>query len=178
MSNITKKQISLALVAVVFATAMIVGTIVSTDDVMAFAKKHKSTHKHNGSSSSNSQSTSQNNLQAQSSNCVTPGGAGGTTGGAGGAVGGSCNNVAVNQPINTGGSSITIHKNGHADVSSYVHNSQKTSQNNAQAQTSNCVTPGGAGGTTGGAGGAVTGSCNNLAVNQPINTGSSSITHE
>ncbi len=178
MSSITKKQISLALVAVVFATAMIVGTIVSTDDFMAFAKKHKKVHNHHGSSSSNSQSVDQSNAQAQSSNCVTPGGAGGTTGGAGGAIAGSCNNLAVNQPINTGGSSITIHKNGHADVSSNVHNSQKTNQKNAQAQTSNCITPGGAGGTTGGAGGAIAGSCNNLAVNQPINTGSSTIIHK
>ena len=38
MSNITKKQATLAVIAVVFATAMIISTIASAGD-QAFAKK-------------------------------------------------------------------------------------------------------------------------------------------
>ena len=55
MSNITKKQTSLALIAVVFATAMIVGTLASAADNKAFARIQSIDQKN-----SNSQSTSCN----------------------------------------------------------------------------------------------------------------------
>jgi hypothetical protein len=41
VSNITKKQTTLAVVAVVFAAAMIVGTIAAASDQFAFASSHK-----------------------------------------------------------------------------------------------------------------------------------------
>ena len=104
MSNTTKKT-SLALVAVVFATAMIVGTFATVADNSAFARHH---HHGHHSSSSSVQAIQQNSNTAQTSNCISPGGAGGTTGGAGGAITGACNNVATNMPINTGTSSINL----------------------------------------------------------------------
>ncbi len=109
MPNITKKQTSLALFAVVFATAMIVGTFATVADNSAFASGRGNGHHHNSSSTSSSQAISQNSATIQNSNCVTPGGSGSTTGGAGGAIAaGACNNLAVNQPINTGSSSINL----------------------------------------------------------------------
>ena len=79
--NITKKQTTLALVAVVFATAMVVGTFATVADNSAFARHHHHGHHHSGSSSS-SQTISQNSNTAQTSNCISPGGAGGTSGSA------------------------------------------------------------------------------------------------
>jgi hypothetical protein len=112
MSNTTKKQTTLALVAVVFATAMIVGTFATVADNSAFAggRSHNGHHNgnHHDSSLFASQDTSQNSATVQNSNCISPGGAGTTTGGAGGAITGACNNVATNMPINTGTSSINL----------------------------------------------------------------------
>ena len=106
MTSITKKQTSLALVAVVFATAMIVGTFATVADNSAFARHH---HHGHHSSSSSVQAIQQNSNTAQTSNCISPGGAGGTTGGVGGAIAaGACSNVATNMPINTGTSSINL----------------------------------------------------------------------
>ena len=45
MVTVTKKQTSLALIAVVFATAMIVGTIASSSDNLAFATGKKAKFK-------------------------------------------------------------------------------------------------------------------------------------
>jgi hypothetical protein len=98
MSNITKKQTTLALVAVVFATAMIVGTFATVADNSAFARHHHS--------SSSVQAIQQNSNTAQTSNVITPGGAGGVTGGAGGAIAaGAGTNTATNSPINSGSNS-------------------------------------------------------------------------
>jgi hypothetical protein len=47
MSTITKKQTALALVAVVFATAM-VASIAASADQMAFARHHHHSHHHGG----------------------------------------------------------------------------------------------------------------------------------
>ncbi len=90
MSNITKKQTSLALFAVVFATAMIVGTFATVADNSAFAR--------------HSSSITQNSFTSQSANCISPGGSGSTTGGAGGAIAaGACvNSATTNNQINTG----------------------------------------------------------------------------
>ena len=93
MSKITKKQTSLALIAVVFATAMIVGTLASVADNNAFAR----------------QSINQKNINSQSTSCNTSGGSGisiGTTtstatGGAGGAITG-CTNTNTNNNVNSG----------------------------------------------------------------------------
>jgi hypothetical protein len=83
MTTITKKQVSLALVAVVFATAMIASVIASPDS--AFARHHKSVH----------QSISQHNDQSQSSSVVTAG--------LGSPVSLSGNNIAVGVNANGGG---------------------------------------------------------------------------
>ena len=88
--TVTKKQTSIAIFAVVFATAMIVGTLASaTSDNMAFAKK---------------QSIAQSNSNTQSSVCNSPGGsasgfgflAGFASGGTGGSPLVSCNNFNAN----------------------------------------------------------------------------------
>ncbi len=60
MTNITKKQATLAVIAVVFATAMIASVIATSDSVFA----HKSNHK----------SIKVTNEQNQRSLCVTGGG--------------------------------------------------------------------------------------------------------
>jgi hypothetical protein len=100
MTSITKKQTTLALVAVVFATAMIVGTFATVADNSAFARHHH----HGHHSSSSVQAIQQNSNTAQTSNCISPGGAGSTTGGAGGAIAG-CANTSNNTPVNTGSNS-------------------------------------------------------------------------
>jgi hypothetical protein len=82
MTTITKKQVSLALVAVVFATAMIASVIASPDSAFARSK-----HIH--------QSISQHNHQSQSSSIVTAG--------AGSPVSLSGNNIAVGVNANGGG---------------------------------------------------------------------------
>jgi hypothetical protein len=78
VSNITKKQTALAVVAVVFAAAMIVGTIAAASDQFAFAhhKKHHKKHheRHNGSHDDNSKSINQANAHTSSINCQSNGG--------------------------------------------------------------------------------------------------------
>ena len=88
MSYITKKQSSLALLVIVFATLLIAGTILSSTvtDNSAFAKKHKKgTH----------QKIDQSSHQSQKSFCVTAG--------ANSGVSGSCNNAASSTNTNNGG---------------------------------------------------------------------------
>ena len=93
--TVTKKQTSIAIFAVVFATAMIVGTLASaTSDNMAFAKK---------------QSIAQSNSNEQSSSCISPGGSAsalgilaGARGGTGGLIAFSCDNLNSNTNPNTG----------------------------------------------------------------------------
>jgi hypothetical protein len=98
MVKSTKKQASLALIAVVLATAMIVGTLAVTADNSAFAKKKVIR-----------QSISQDATTSQTSSCITPGGTGATTGGAGGAIAaGACVNTASNFPISTGSNNIQL----------------------------------------------------------------------
>jgi hypothetical protein len=92
MVKSTKKQTSLALIAVVLATAMIVGTLAVSADNSAFAKKKVVR-----------QSISQDSTLSQTTSCVTPGGTGATTGGAGGAIAaGACVNTSTNNPISSG----------------------------------------------------------------------------
>ncbi len=79
MSNITKKQATLAVIAVVFATAMIVSVIASSDSV--FAK--------------NSKKISVKNEQNQKSKCVTAGGDS--------TINNSCSNTSTSTTSNTGG---------------------------------------------------------------------------
>ena len=73
MITVTKKQTSLALFAVVFATAMIVGTIASSSDNMAFAGGRGHHHHHSQTSDSTSQSISQPCEQSQNSPVTTTG---------------------------------------------------------------------------------------------------------
>ncbi len=83
MSNITKKQATLAVIAVVFATAMIVSVIASSDSVYAtHGKKSK-------------KSISIENEQNQKSKCVTAGG--------GSSITDSCKNSSFSTTSNTGG---------------------------------------------------------------------------
>ncbi len=119
MENITKKQASLALVAVIFATAMIVGTIAAAAaDNMVLAKdgkKHKWHKKHHNNShngDSTKQSISQSNKSSQSLSCSANGGSGVGVGnglllGIGAGVGGSggtnlCVNNNPQTNVNTG----------------------------------------------------------------------------
>jgi hypothetical protein len=98
MVKSTKKQTSLALVAIVLATAMIVGTLAVSADNSAFAKKKVIR-----------QSISQDSTTAQTTSCVTPGGSGATTGGVGGAIAaGACTNTATNSPFNAGSNTFTF----------------------------------------------------------------------
>ena len=80
MVTVTKKQTSLALIAVVFATAMIVGTIASSSDNLAFAggRSHHQNHgghhgHHSQTVSSTSQSISQACDQSQNAPVTTTG---------------------------------------------------------------------------------------------------------
>ena len=64
--SVTKKQTSIAIFAVVFATAMIVGTLASaTSDNMAFAggnnRQHHGNHHHNNNSHDQSMGQTNNN---------------------------------------------------------------------------------------------------------------------
>ncbi len=85
MSNITKKQATLAVIAVVFATAMIVSVIASSDSV--FAKDGKK--------------VSVKNQQNQNSKCKTAGGNSGISGT--GQLVGTCGNGSISETSNTGG---------------------------------------------------------------------------
>ena len=96
MVKSTKKQTSLALIAVVLATAMIVGTLAVSADNSAFAKKKVIR-----------QSISQDSTLGQTTSCVNPGGSGSTTGGAGGAIAG-CTNTANNTPLNIGSNTFSF----------------------------------------------------------------------
>jgi putative hemolysin len=102
------KQSSMVLVAVVFATAMIVGSIVaSTSDNMAFATHKKVTK----------QVKSQSNANAQSTNCAANGGA--ATGTGSGLLAGigfanstntginACFNTNTNNNVDTGNQAAT-----------------------------------------------------------------------
>ncbi len=91
MSNVTKKQVTFAVIAVVFAAAMIAATVASAGD-LAYAK-HK---KHS------SKSISVNNHQNQRSSCTTAGGSGGIFLG-GSSINDSCKNDSNSDTSNTGG---------------------------------------------------------------------------
>ena len=98
MVKSTKKQTSLALIAVVLATVMIVGSIAAAGDNSAFAKKKVVR-----------QSISQDSNTAQTSSCITPGGTGATTGGVGGAIAaGACVNTANSNPFNGGSNTFSF----------------------------------------------------------------------
>ncbi len=74
MSTITKKQTALALVAVVFATAM-VASIAASADQMAFARSYHHNHHHNGDRhNGDGSSINVASSQSQRSNCQTAGG--------------------------------------------------------------------------------------------------------
>ena len=88
MANVNKKQASLAVLAVVFATALFVSVIATSDN--AFARHHK----HNNHKSI-SQSISQSNDINQNSQVVTAG--------AGSPVIASGNNIGACANVNLGG---------------------------------------------------------------------------
>jgi hypothetical protein len=119
--TVTKKQTSIAIFAVVFATAMIVGTLASaTSDNMAFAggnNRHSNNNhgnnnhgNNNHKNNSHGQSTAQTNNNDQRSLCIASGGisvangllAGISLGGNGGTITGSCNNLNSNTNANAG----------------------------------------------------------------------------
>ena len=85
MANINKKQASLAVLAVVFATALFVSVIATSDNAFARHHKHKSI----------SQSISQSNNINQKSQVVTAG--------AGSPVIASGNNIGACVNVNNGG---------------------------------------------------------------------------
>ena len=96
------KQATLAIFAVVFATAMIVGSIAASSDNMAFATHGKKT----------AQKMKQSNSNAQSTDCVANGGFATGTGvglvtGTGAGVGGAgginaCFNTNANNNVGSG----------------------------------------------------------------------------
>jgi hypothetical protein len=118
--TVTKKQTSLAVFAVIFATAMIAGTLASaTSDNMAFAGgnnrhhhgHHWNNHHHSSSSGhDDSQKISQSNSNHQESKCVSSGGVsvangglvGVSLGGTGGSIRNSCNNDSTQTNANSG----------------------------------------------------------------------------
>ena len=72
MANINKKQVSIAVLAVVLATAMIASVIATSDS--AFAKRHHhGHHHHHNDGKSNTQSINQGNSADQRSTIVTAG---------------------------------------------------------------------------------------------------------
>ena len=85
-SIITKRQLSLTLIVLVLTTIMIAGTIfsASSDDNVAFAKKHKT-----------KQSIDQSNKQKQKAVCLSAG--------ANSPISSSCNNSALAANANGGG---------------------------------------------------------------------------
>jgi hypothetical protein len=99
MTSITKKQTSIAVFAIAFATLMIAGGIFSAaSDNSAFAQRHHHHHHHHHSSSSDSgthQSISQGCNQHQSANVVSAG--------ANSPIAASGNNGAVCTNTNNGG---------------------------------------------------------------------------
>jgi|tagenome__1003787_1003787.scaffolds.fasta_scaffold20968377_2 hypothetical protein len=114
MATITKKQASIAILAVVFATAMITSVIATADNAFAnrghHYKHHHGHHNHgnnhhgdNGSrdnGKSNSQSIGQSNVQNQKSTVVTAG--------ANSPVLNSGNNAAVATNTNNGGNAAAF----------------------------------------------------------------------
>jgi len=108
MATITKKQASIAVLAVVFATVMITSVIATADNAFAnrYHKNHHGHHGHHGNhhngdnGRSNSQSISQSNDQRQSSSVVTAG--------ANSPVLNSGNNAAVGTNTNNGGNAAAF----------------------------------------------------------------------
>jgi Ni/Co efflux regulator RcnB len=109
--TVTKKQTSIAVFAVIFATAMIAGTLASAaSDNMAFANRNHHHHGNHHHNDSHDQSISQNNSNKQSSKCVASGGVsvangglvGVSIGGTGGSIRNSCNNDSTQTNANSG----------------------------------------------------------------------------
>jgi ABC-type nickel/cobalt efflux system permease component RcnA len=109
MVGITKNQIALSLIVIVFATIMITGNIKSSIDNSAFASRnhhhHSNNHHHHhhhsdhfnnpdDKSSNTSQKIDQSSHQNQNSFCLSAG--------AFSPVSASCNNTATSANFNTG----------------------------------------------------------------------------
>ena len=115
MISVTKKQASLALVVVAFATIMIAGTIAaSTGSVFAnrdrhhfnnFEFNHFNHSKHNGKRSHTDQSISQG--------CVQPTSSFDSTSGTGSFVAGSGNNIPICANLNLAGNAAATDQSGH-----------------------------------------------------------------
>jgi hypothetical protein len=94
MTNVTKKQASVAVLAVIFATSMIASVIATSDNAFAWRHGHGKNH-HNDNGKSISQSISQSCHQNQKSQVVTAG--------ANSPVRNSGNNFAACANVNLGG---------------------------------------------------------------------------
>jgi hypothetical protein len=98
MTAITKKQASIALIVIAFASIMVAGTIVTSADNAFASHRHHHHHHHHGNHSKHSsihQSISQGCRQNQHSTVLTAG--------AGSPVAASGNNLGVCANINGGG---------------------------------------------------------------------------
>jgi hypothetical protein len=98
MTAITKKQASIALIVIAFASIMVAGTIVTSADNAFASHRHHHHHHHHGNHSKHSsihQSISQGCRQNQHSTVLTAG--------AGSPVTASGNNLGVCANINGGG---------------------------------------------------------------------------
>jgi hypothetical protein len=98
MTAITKKQASIALIVIAFASIMVAGTIVTSADNAFASHRHHHHHHHHGNHSKHSsihQSISQECRQNQHSTVLTAG--------AGSPVAASGNNLGVCANINGGG---------------------------------------------------------------------------
>ena len=102
--HVTKKQASVAVLAVVFATAMIVSVIATSDNAFAWRNGHGKDHfkgigSHNNNHKSNHQSISQSCHQKKSTV---------VTAGANSGVWNSGNNFALCHNINNGGNAAAF----------------------------------------------------------------------
>jgi hypothetical protein len=105
MTTITKKQVSISLVVIAFASIMVAGTIIaSADNAFASHRHHHHHHHHNNHSKHSSihQSISQGCNQHQHSTVLTAG--------AGSPVAASGNNLGVCANINGGGNAAANHQ--------------------------------------------------------------------
>jgi hypothetical protein len=111
MISVTKKQTSLALVVVAFATIMIAGTIASSGSAFAWRERHHHHHfdhfghfNHHGSKSHTDQSIDQG--------CIQPTSSFDSASGIGSFVAGSGNNIPVCANLNFAGNAAFTDQSG------------------------------------------------------------------
>src|SRR6185437_4413821 len=151
MADITKNQISLALIVIVFTTTMIASNVESSTDNLVFASRGH--HHHDHFNHHSDQDIGQSTHQHQHSFCLSAG--------AGSPVTASCNNAAGSANFNTGNNGLASDHGGNG------RSNQDIGQSTHQHQHSFCLSAG--------AGSPVTASCNNAAGSANFNTGNNGL---